>query len=464
MKKKTIITQCDHTNQKLPLRRILRQFLATVCIGSVSLGASISWTSPVLPQLESVNSTVRVTTEEASWVGSTLALGALISAIPAGYVADRFGRKTCTLAFVVPVLLFCGLILTATNVYYLYAARMLSGFATGGVSVVAPMYIGEISDVQLRGILGTFFELLIYVGILVSAVLGAYVNYITLTVVLGVIAGVLGACFVFFPESPTYLMMINKKSLAEKSLRFYRGKKYDVSKDLDLIQEELDLIDKRKGSLWDLWKSKAAMRGLVACVGLTAFQQLCAVDAVMFYCVYVFQTAGTSIDAYTSSVITSVIQLISATFAVFVIEKFNRCTFLYISTFGLGISLALFGAYFQIKNAGYNFQGMDLIPLASMISYFIFFAVGLGPIPWLINGELFSSEIKGPANGITIATNWTMLFLVTKSFPVMLDKMEPQYTFYSFAALMVLCLVFIRFCVPETRGKTLPDIQVELSK
>ncbi|XP_025836275.1 facilitated trehalose transporter Tret1-like isoform X2 [Agrilus planipennis] len=341
---------------------------------------------------------------------------------------------------------------------------MLSGFATGGVSVVAPMYIGEISDVQLRGILGTFFELLIYVGILVSAVLGAYVNYITLTVVLGVIAGVLGACFVFFPESPTYLMMINKKSLAEKSLRFYRGKKYDVSKDLDLIQEELDLIDKRKGSLWDLWKSKAAMRGLVACVGLTAFQQLCAVDAVMFYCVYVFQTAGTSIDAYTSSVITSVIQLISATFAVFVIEKFNRCTFLYISTFGLGISLALFGAYFQIKNAGYNFQGMDLIPLASMISYFIFFAVGLGPIPWLINGELFSSEIKGPANGITIATNWTMLFLVTKSFPVMLDKMEPQYTFYSFAALMVLCLVFIRFCVPETRGKTLPDIQVELSK
>ncbi|XP_018329739.1 facilitated trehalose transporter Tret1-2 homolog [Agrilus planipennis] len=446
--------------QKLPLKRKIKQFVATVCIGGISLGISLAWTSPVLPQLEQPNSSpIKITIEESSWIGATLAFGALVTAIPAGYLADCFGRKTCVLLLVIPVIIFTILVTLATNVYYIYVARIFSGMATGGVSVVAPMYIGEISDIQLRGVLGTFFEMLIYVGILITAVLGAYIPYKSLTISLGCISLALGVGFLFFPESPTYLLLKKNRGKAEKSLKFYRGNDADVSRELDSIQEEIEQMQaKEKTKLCDVITSKSSLRALIACVGLTVFQQLCAVDALTFYCVAVFQATAVSLDAYTCAIIVTVTQSFSSLFVVFVIEKLNRKTFLYISAGGTGVTLAAMGLYFNLKDFGYV---LNWLPLGSMILFYVFFALGMGPIPWLVNSELFSSEIKGVANGITIASNWLMLFVVTKLFPLLME-FNPFCTFYVFAIFMILCLVFIKFCVPETKGKSLQQIQEEL--
>ncbi|KAB0793556.1 hypothetical protein PPYR_13176 [Photinus pyralis] len=455
----------------------LRQFLATVCLGPVSLGASLSWTSPVLPQLlepdptsNSTNSSglfensppFTLTIEEGSWIGSMLAIGVLITAIPSGYLATRFGLKKSTIALVIPNLLFTIIVLFANNVYALCIARLLSGVATGGISVVGPMYISEIADVSLRGTLGTFFEFLIYAGVVFVAICGASMSYIALTITLGTVALLFGCVFCFLPESPAYLIKINKREQAERALRFYRSEGFNVENALDEIYERVHKKTDEKMNVLAELRSKAVVRGLIASMGLMVFQQLSGIDGVTFYTVYIFQTAETQLNEYTSAIILSSVQLLSAIAIIFVTEKVGRKVLLYISASGACCCLTVLAMYFHLKLNGINFVGMGAIPLASTVIYACFFSTGLGPVPWMVNGELFAPAIKGLANGITITSNWLCLFLITKTLPVMMEEVGPHYTFYSYAVCMVLCVIFIKFYVPETRGKSLEQIQNEL--
>ncbi|KAK4874426.1 hypothetical protein RN001_013786 [Aquatica leii] len=443
----------------------LRQFIATICLGPICYGVSLSWTSPVLPQLQNQNSTLPFTLSivEGSWVGSMLAVGVLCAAIPSGYLADRVGLKRCIIGLALPNVIFTIIVFFSEDVYSLCIGRFISGIAAGGVCVLSPMYIADISDVSVRGVLGCFFELLIYVGVIFVSIFGAYFHYITLTIVLGISSLLFGILFLIFPESPTYLMKIGQKDDAKRALEFFRSEDSDVSHDLEQICYNLQEQQQRqKVNIKKALTSKPVVRGLIACVGLTVFQQLSAVNAIIFYGVQIFQEANTGIDAYTSAIIVSVVQLVSALFTVFVIGKAGRRLFLYLSTIFCGIPLCILGVYFDLKVRNISFIGIDYVPLVSLLVFALGFALGLGPVPWLINGELFSHEVKGVANGITITSNWITLFVITKTFPIAMKDVGPQFPFYLYASFMVLCLVFVKFCMPETRGKSLEQIQNEL--
>ncbi|KAK4874425.1 hypothetical protein RN001_013785 [Aquatica leii] len=453
------------TEPTIPLFGKLKQLFATFCLGPVYLGASISWTSPVLPQLQS-NSTeasFQLTNNEGSWVGSMLGFGVLIAAIPTGYFASRYGLKKCVIALVLPLLVFTIVTIVSNDVYTLCIARFFSGMATGGICVMSPMYISEISDVNFRGTLGSFFEFLIYVGVVIVAICGAYVNYITLTVMVGILGLVLAIVFVFLPESPTYLMKVNNKEQAEQALKFYTGKNYDVSKAMDEIQFSIQDKLEQQLDIRQALRSKAVIRGLIASMGLTIFQKFGGIECILFYTVNIFQVTESGMNAYTSTIILALVQLTSAVLVVFLIELANRRVFLIVSTIGMGLSLLLLGGYFHLKEYGLLFSGLGFVPLGSLIIYAFTFSLGLGPILWMINGELFAPNVKGLANGITMTTNWIFLSVVTKSFPIMMTNIGPHCTFYFFACCMFACVLFIKFFVPETRGKTLEQIQIELN-
>ncbi|KAF5293484.1 hypothetical protein FQA39_LY02969 [Lamprigera yunnana] len=444
----------------------IRQFIATICLGPIPFGASLSWTSPVLPQLQNTNSTstFSITVAEGSWIGSMLAFGVLATAIPSGYLADRFGLKKCILALVLPHIVFTLIVAIARNVYLLCLARFISGISGGGVSVVSAIYIADISDVSLRGILGSFFELLIYVGVIMVSTCGAYVHYITLTLILGCVALLGGIVFIFLPESPTYLVRMNKKEDAIEAIKFYRSDNCDVDEVINEIhstlqsQQHTQKVNIRKALL-----SKSVVRGLVACSGITIFQQLSAVDGIVFYTVNILQEADTGLNSYTSAIIVTVFQLLGAILVMFIIEKAGRRFFLFVSVAICGSSLLILAIYFHLKKFEIDFVGMNYIPLLTLIVFALGFALGLGPIPWMVNGELFAQEVKGIANGITISSNWIFLFIVTKTLPTIMQDFGPHIAFYFFSACMAACIVFIHFCIPETRGKTLEQIQIELN-
>ncbi|KAK4874421.1 hypothetical protein RN001_013781 [Aquatica leii] len=448
-------------NQQKNIVGKLKQIVATICLGPLVIGVSISWTSPVLPQLESNSSVFHLTKNEASWVGSMLGFGVLTAAIPTGYLAGRFGIKKCVIGLTIPMLLFAIIAVTSSDVYTLCLARFFCGMANGGVCVISPMYMSEISDVSFRATLGSFFEFLIYVAVVFVAICGAYVDYITLTITVGTLCFVLSIIFIFLPESPTYLMKINKRDEAEKSVMFYFNDAGDVTQALNEIQNNLESKHHQLG-LRQALRSKAVVRGLVASVGLTLFQKFSGIDCVLFYTVNIFQVTDTGLDAYTSSIILAFVQFTSAILIVFVVEYADRRVFLFISTIGMGLSLAALATYFLLKECGISFIGFGYIPLASLIVYAFAFSVGLGPILWMINGELFAPNVKGIANGITMTTNWGFLSIVTKSFPIVMSSIGPHFTFYLFSLSMFGCAIFIRFFVPETRGKSLEQIQIEL--
>ncbi|KAK5640890.1 hypothetical protein RI129_009437 [Pyrocoelia pectoralis] len=412
-------------------------------------------------QNENSTSPIHLTTSEGSWVGSMVAIGVLIAALPSGYLADRYGVKKVTIGLVLPVMLFTAIVTFARDVYVLCLGRLLSGIATGGISVVGPMYISEISDVSLRGILGSFFEFLIYVGVVLVVTCGAYVHYITLTSILGASALALGIVFAFLPESPTYLMKRNRREKAEKALRFYRPENYNVDKALDEISASVNQ-EKKKPSIRKALKSRAVVRGLIAAVGLTIIQQLSGIDGVIFYTVQIFQAAGTDLDPFISSIIVAVVELCSAVMVLFIIEKAGRRVFLYISCIGTGLCLGVLAIYFHLKYSGIYFPGMDAVPLVSIILYAFLFAIGLGPVPYMIYGELFAPEVKGLAIGIVITTNWTCLFIITKTLPVMMSDLGAHVPFYMYSLCIILSVIFIKFFIPETRGKSLEQIQIEL--
>ncbi|KAF5269615.1 hypothetical protein FQR65_LT05954 [Abscondita terminalis] len=452
--------------RKLVTLAEFRQFLATICLGPITYGAHLSWTSPVLPQLQNQNSTVPVTltVEEGSWVGSMLAIGVLCTATSSGYLADRFGLRRCIAGLVVPNVIFALIVCFSRDVYSLCVARFFSGIAAGGVGVFAPMYISDMSDAAIRGIVGSFFEFLIYVGVMLISIFGAYVHYITLTIILGIFSVVVGIGFLFLPESPTYLIKTGKKDQAILALKYYRRDSYDVSRDIDIIYNNVqDQQQRGKINIKKTLSSKPVVRGLIASIGLTISQQACAINAVVFYSVNIFEKAQTGIDAYTSSIILSVAEFIAAFMMIFIMEKAPRRVYLYLSAFGCGIGLTAVGIYFTLTTNGIYFVGMEYIPLISLNIFAFSFALALGPIPWLMNGELFSSKVKGVAIGITVSLNWIFLFLVTKTFPIAMINIGPDFPFYFYALCMALCLIFIKFCVPETRGKTIDEIQIELN-
>jgi len=174
---------------------------------ALGVGTVLAWTSPVLPQLYKEDSWLVITKEQGSWVGSLLALGAILGAVPSGPMADKLGRKRMLLLLTAPFLLSWVIIIFASTLWLIYLARLIVGAAVGAACVVVPTYISEIAETSTRGSLGAMFQLFLTVGILLAFILGAVMNYTTFAIVCALIEVGFFACFVWMPESPIWLVV-----------------------------------------------------------------------------------------------------------------------------------------------------------------------------------------------------------------------------------------------------------------
>lgn len=431
-------------------------------MASMSAGSTLSWSSPCLAELEDYNSTTsfHINSEEASWVGSLLALGALISAIPAGYCADKFGRKNSILFLTVPFISSWIFIVQSSNVWMLYVGRLLAGMGTGAICVLAPMYISEITEESLRGPLCSFFALFLCTGILLTFILATFAKFVLLSSLLTICPIIFGMSFIFMPESPVYLIKINKDKLARKSLKFLRGKFAEISTEISDLKKDIENSDEEKAGLKDILTNKHYFKCLVACTILFLFQQLSGINAVIFYTVPIFAASKSDLDPVLSSIIVAAIQVVVTVLVIFIIDKQGRKNYILQSSVVNCLALATLGFSFHLMHLKISFAGLNVIPLASLMIYIFSFSIGMGPIPWLILGELLSPEIVGTISGIAVMLNWFTGFVVTKSFGPMMTIFGPFITFYIFAIFNALCTLSVYFCVPETKGRNHQEIQL----
>lgn len=462
----------------------LRQYLAavTVSLGAFTVGTVLSWTSAALPWvttpleqpiISNVSNALKpqqfpnfqINRQQEALVGAMLTVGALVSSIPSGCLADKFGRKIILLTLAVPFFIHWIFIINAKNVGMLVFARFTAGISVGGVCVVAPMYIAEIADISHRGMFGSFFQMFLCSGILFTTVIGSVTSWASLSLVLGCIPVLFLLTFYSMPEAPIYLLKKNKLVETETTLKELRGINCDIREELESMQKELQMAKDRTVTIFGILRNKAYVRAIISVVGILALQQLSGINAIIFYTVSIFEAAGSNISPNVAAITINLVQVVVSYASTVIIERADRKLYLMLSAVGMFLCLSALGIYFHFKFINVDVTGfLRIVPIASTVLFMAAFSIGFGPIPWMLMGELFAPEIKGPASGVAILASWMFAFIVTLAFPIVSANLGSHVTFYMFSGFMASAVGFIHFVVPETRGKSLLEIQKDLCK
>ncbi|XP_043525601.1 solute carrier family 2, facilitated glucose transporter member 8-like [Frieseomelitta varia] len=435
----------------------------------VASGALLGWTSPVLPNLGSTledNPLGRkITADENSWIGSLISVGAIIGSFVAGYLAERWGRKMTLLSSVVPFLIGWVLIATAGVVYQLFVARIILGFALAFAFTVVPMYCGEIAETSVRGALGSFLQLFVTIGLLYAYAIGPFVSYVAFAIICAIPPVVFFACFFMMPESPYHLLKIGKREEAVQALAKLRKKSpASVQKEADEIQAAIDDAFRNEAKISDLFKVKANLKALIFTCLLVAFQQCSGINVVLFYMGSIFQAAHSALPDSISTIIVGAVQTATSGITPLICDKLGRRMLLITSGIGEIVSLIALGLYMFLQDVEKSdVSGISWLPIVSLVIFIALYCIGWGPLPWTVMGEMFASNVKSKASGITVSVCWLVSFFITK-FASDLQQVFGQYLLYwLFAVFCVLSVLFTFFILPETKGKSLQQIQNELS-
>lgn len=389
---------------------------------------------------------------------SSVLLGAMFGSLASGSLTDRFGRRRLMLV-ISGLFIFGTLIATlATTVYTILVGRLFIGLAIGIGSYTAPLYIAEVSPVNLRGALVSLNQLAITIGILCSYL----INYsFTDTEAswrwmfgIGIIPAILlSVGMLFLPESPRWLVKRKLLEQAYHTLRQLR-RTHNVSSEIDDIQNSLRV---RQASFREIFSVNirpvlflGAMLGLI--------QQVTGINTIIYYAPTIFQLAGfqNASSSILATVGIGVVNVLATIFAVFMLDKLGRRPLLLTGLTGMGISLL------GLSLAFYSNIGSTMLPWIAMcctFTYIICFAFSLGAILWLMVSEIFPLEIRATAMGIAVFSCWFWNFVVSSTFLTLLDAIGPGGAFLLYAVMCAGSFVFCYYKTPETTGVTLEQIE-----
>ncbi|XP_063208892.1 solute carrier family 2, facilitated glucose transporter member 8 isoform X2 [Chroicocephalus ridibundus] len=334
------------------------------------------------------------------------------------------------------------------------------------------VYISEVSHPKVRGMLGSCVQLMVVTGILGAYVAGITLKWRWLAVLCSFPPCIMLLFMSFMPETPRFLLNQSKRSEAIAALCFLRGPHADHAWECGQIEASVQ----EEGLNLSEFKNPSIYRPLLIGVALMFFQQATGINAVMFYAETIFEDANFK-DSRMASVVVGSIQVCFTALAAIIIDKTGRKVLLYVSGVIMALSTALFGLYFKIiLPDGNNSSNPDVwftlnsaspgaessISWLAVVSLGLFvagFALGWGPVPWLVISEIFPLKAKGISSGACVLTNWIMAFLITKEFNDFIGFLTSYGTFWLFSAFCCLSVIFTAFYVPETKGQTLEQIE-----
>lgn len=391
-------------------------------------------------------------------VVSAVLIGAVIGASVSGTLADKYGRRI--MIIIASIIFGAGAIFTALtpDVYYLIAGRIVVGIAIGMASFIAPLYIAEVAPSNIRGALVSLNQLAITVGIVVSYLVdyalapsGGWRWMLGLAVIPSVI---LGVGMYFMPYSPRWLMSKGFADRARAVLEKIRGTKI-VGQEIKEIKESLSA---ERESKWSDLLDPAIRRALIIGVGLAIFQQLTGINTVIYYAPTILLFAGLQ-SAAISILATAgigVINVILTVVAILLIDRVGRRPLLLGGLVGMIISLLILGMAFALPGLS---GSLGLLAVISLMIYVGSFAIGLGPVFWLMISEIYPLKIRGRAMSTATVVNWAMNLLVAITFLSLIQLLGTSGTFWLYAVVSILAVVFVYLRVPETKGKSLEEIE-----
>ena len=396
---------------------------------------------------------------------SALLLGAVVGAVVSGYLADAISRKwtkVCSGTVYVIGALGCAL---SVSVPMLVGFRFLLGLSVGTASFVAPMYIAEVAPPRVRGGLVSFNQLAVTTGILL-----AYLVNFAFTGVPGDWRWMLGVAvlpgaalaigMLTVPHTPRWLVQRGRRDEARAVLSRLRSGDPDADVDAELADVERASADERGTGVRDLLGPRIRPLLLVG-VGLALFQQFVGVNTVIYYAPTILSDTGlTNSASIAQTVFVGVTNVVFTVLAVLLLDRVGRRVLLLTGTAGLPVALLVLGAYFTFP---FLSRSAPYLALGALLLFIAAFAIGLGPVFWLMISEIFPIGVRSPAMSVSTVVNWAANFLVAATFLTLSGVITRQGVFYLYAGLAVLAIIFFATKVPETRGRSLEDIQQELT-
>ncbi len=395
------------------------------------------------------------------WLGFTVAsslIGTVIGSLIAGAPAQRFGRKK-VLTVIAILYLLSAIGCALTPIWLLFIIfRFIGGIAVGASSVVGPMYISEVAPAHVRGRLAASFQLLIVTGIFVAYI----TNFLFINLgqdswrwMLGIMvvpAALFAILLRTIPESPRWLVL-NRRDEEAKAI-FAKTGEPDA---MGVIQLEHQL--EHYGLKEKLFMGNTYRKPIMYAVLLAMFNQLSGINAILYYAPRIFEMAGFSkADAYLQPVYIGGVNLLFTLLALTVIDKFGRKTLLLIGCVGLIVFLGLTAHAFSEGGA----LGKNV--LFYLLGYIAFFAFSQGAVIWVFISEIFPNSVRSQGGSLGSFTHWIMAAIISWTFPIIVEG-SPNGGFYSFVfytAMMVIAFIFIWRVMPETKGRSLEQIQKDL--
>lgn len=405
------------------------------------------------------------------WYVSSALLGCIIGVSGAGWLSDKYGRKM--------VLLLTGALFSISAIgcalsmsfSMLVIYRLIGGLGVGIASMLSPLYISEISPPALRGRLVTLYQFAITIGILSAYFVNVWLlnssndpgfeNMSNAHLVFKeeVWRGMLGMeavpaisfliLILFIPKSPRWLVVKGQSDRAKNILTRLVG----IEEANNEISEIVDTLAMEKGS-WKMLLAPGIKMAVFIGVTLAVLQQFTGIDAIIYYGPRIFEEAGFGLsEALGGQVIIGTINVVFTLIAIFTIDIFGRKRLLLTGTTGMLISLILIGILFVTGNEG------GVLLLSLILVYIACFAFSLGPVVWVILSEIYPNKIRGRAMSIATIAVWIGTATIGQLIPVSLDNLGPDITFWIFALFCIPTIYIGWKLLPETKGKTLEDIE-----
>lgn len=381
--------------------------------------------------------------------------GAVVGAFLSGGLSDWLGRKKL---LIFTSLLFAGAsIFTAFSVGYwmIIVGRFFVGIAIGISSMISPLYIAEIAPPKSRGGLVALNQFAITIGIVISYFVDYELSHSGLwRWMMGLAAIPSFLLFVglfFMPDSPRWLIFHGFKDQAREILTYLRGE--------ETAQREITEIDahiKEKASGWKGALTPWVKHALVIGIGLAIFQQFTGINTVIYYAPHIFELAGfdQASIAILATVCVGLVNVFATVIALWLLDRVGRRKLLLTGLGGMTLSLILLAISFH-----YDVKDVGWITLASLALYVASFAIGLGPVFWVLIAEIYPLGIRGKAMALAAIANWGANLLVALTFLTLISALGKTTAFLLYAAIGLICWFFSYFLVPETKGLTLEEIQ-----
>ncbi|KAL6517219.1 hypothetical protein OROHE_017925 [Orobanche hederae] len=448
-----VIRSTDSSDKEIDDKGSVSMVMLSTCVavcGSFEFGSCVGFSSPIQ---SAIREDLKLSLSQYSVFGSIVTIGAMIGATSSGRIADLIGRKGAMRTSAVSCIIGWLAVYFSAEAWLLDIGRFCTGYGIGIFSYVVPVFIAEIAPKSIRGGLATLNQLLIVCGSSVAFILGTVVTWRTLA-----LAGIV-PCFLllvglfFIPESPRWLAKVGLQKEFELALRKLRGNDADVSQEAAEIQAAIDALrDLPKVRMLDLFDAKY-MRPLIIGMGLMVLQQLGGINGIGFYTSETLVAAGFSSGKF-GSIAYAIIQVPITMIGAMLMDKSGRRPLLMVSATGTFLGCFLTGASFFLKGQALLIKCVPILAVSGVLVYIGAFSIGMGSI--------FPIHVKGVAGSLVVLVAWLGAWTVSYTFNFLISWSAAG-TFMTYAGFCALTILFVAKIVPETKGKTLEEIQASFN-